>query len=797
MQNSASNNHFPFRENNQMLKKMVSKYKQYWYILLISAAFGFVAAYLVNTYKEKYYRVRSVLLIHEDRTFIPLMSELGMIGARSNVYNEAAKLESRSLIDRVLQKSGVEVTYYLAGPFRSSYTRQELYRDTPFRVNFDRNHLQLRDKLFTITIIDANWYELSPIKGVEGLTEPKSYFFGQKIEGKNYSFSIDMVLPYESRQHKNQTYQFIINDMESLSETYWKALKVTPLRRESSIVEITYDASNLQRAQDFVNLLIDSYIEQNLEEKNHTAQNTIQFIDSQIAITSGNLNATEGRLQNFREKQQHMDIGLISTQLLNQLEELDKERSIEEVKRRYYKFLLEYLNDARDFSEVFGPSALGIEDPLLNNLVVELSKLHTERGRLRLVTTERSPSVVAIDQNIQQVRSTLEENLKSIYSASDILMSELDSRISRIEQRIGELPRTERELLGIQRLFNITDATYNFLLEKQAEAGIALASNMPDHKIVDSARFLKIVSPFREMNYALAIFITLILPIVIIWSRDYFNTRIVSKEEITSVLGFPVIGIVPRFKPLMKNGEVDVLIFDNPFSPITEAFRNIRSNLHFFTPKTENNLIVVSSARSGEGKTFTAINLAAALSMLEVPTLYIDADIRKTTTNRFTERMLDIGLSNYLIGRTGLADIINPSRYNDNMYIMNSGIRSPNPAELLESQAMNNLLKQELKEFKYVIIDTSPLGMVADAQPLIANAVLSIFVLRHNYSQHSDLEFIKDYSIKAGLKNLVVVVNDVRRTQKGYGYGLDYSRSYGLGYGEPEKNKKKLVSRHK
>jgi tyrosine-protein kinase Etk/Wzc len=783
-------NHRPSPKDQLDLRKLVSRYRSLWYVFAICVVLGLAGAHMINTIKQNVYRVRSVMLIHEDRTVIPLLRDFNMLAPRNNFFNEAARLESFTLIDSVLARMDVEVSYYEAETIFGLIRRTEVYPDSPFRVQFDKGHLQPFGQVFTIKVIDGDWYELAVMKGLNGFDTAKKYFFGEKLEGEGHSFTINMA-KYESDKHRGRSFQFVINDMHSLTEMYWEQLTIMPLRRESSIVEITFEATNLQRAQDFVNTLTRTFNHQNLHYKNHTAQNTIRFIDEQIALTSGNLQATEGRLQNFREKQQLMDIGLIATQLMNQLEELDKERSMEEVKRRYYNFLQEYVSDARDFSEVFGPSALGIDDPLLNNLVLELSNLHTERGRLRLTTTERSPSVVAVDQNIKQVKATMAENIRSIRSASDIKMSDLNARISRIEGRISELPSTERELMGIQRMFNITDATYNFLLEKQAEAGISLASNLPDHIVIDPARFDRIVAPAKEINYALGFLLTFILPLTVLGLRDYFNTRIRSKEDVTRALTFPVVGLIPRYKPL-RHKEVDVVIFDQPFSPITEAFRSVRSNLHFFSPKTENNLIVVTSTRSGEGKTFTAVNLAGALAMANKRTLYIDADVRKTHPNRFTQHMIDVGLSNYLIGQAKLEDIINPSRFNENMYIMNSGIRSPNPAELIESQVMMRLLEEKLNKFEYIIIDTSPVGLVADAQPLMTRAMLNLFVIRHNFSQYADLDFIRDYSIRAGLKNIVVTINDVKRTPQGYGYG--YGHGYGFGYGynpEMKKNRRK------
>jgi tyrosine-protein kinase Etk/Wzc len=784
-------NHSPVSEDSFDIRKMLLKCRPYWYILLLGLALGVAGAFVINSLREPVYLVNSMLLIHESRANMPFMRDTDIPNNQGNVYNQITILESQTMIDSVLANMDVAISYYEAGNVLGLYPRNEIYKNAPFRVSFDENHPQLYGEIFTISIIDENSYMLSKVKGINDFNENKQYFFGQKLQGEEYSFTINMFEPFIEERHIGKLYQFMINDMSRLSRAYKGSLLVEPHFPESSVFLISFKATNWQRATDFVNTLTNTFIQQNLQQKNHFAQNTVFFIENQIALAAGNLEDTEGRLQNFREREQLIDINSLSAQLIDEVNALDRERSIVEVRQGYYNFLLEYVSDRRDFSEVFGPSALGIDDPMLNSLLVDLTKLHTERGRLLLSTTDRSPAVQAIDQNIVQIKAVLEENIKNIQAASDILITDLNRRIRRLEQRINQLPGTERELIGLQRMYNITDATYNFLLEKQAESGIALASNMPDHKIIDSARYVKAVTPRKTMNYALGFLLGLGVPFTFIFLRDFFNTRIVNKDQIERNLNFPIIGILPRHKPLANKGEIDVVIFDNPFSPVTEAFRNIRSNLHFFSPQKKNNLMVVTSTRSGEGKTFTAINLAAVLAMAGKRTLYIDADIRKIQPNKFTKNMLDIGLSNYLTGQARLEDVINPCGYNENMYIMNSGIISPNPAELLESQGSMRMLTEELNDYEYIIVDTAPVGMVADAKPLISKARLNIFVLRHNYSQHDDMEFIKDYSFKAGLKNVVIVINDIKQTRKGYGYG--YGFGYGFGYGADSKKIKELV----
>jgi capsular exopolysaccharide synthesis family protein len=762
-------------------RKIMSKYRPYWYIFLISFILGIAGAWVWNITRERVYLVKSGILIHEYSPSLSSANNLDFLNRQADTYNQLTLLESHAMVDSALAYMDVAVSYYQPGTFLGSYPRTEIYRNSPFRVSFDKNHPQPFGKRFTITIIDENWYRISGIKGLRDFEEEKEYFFGQRLQGRGHFFTINIVQPFVRELHAGRTYQFVINDVSKISQSYKSALKIEPFYKESSAFQISFKATNYQRAADFVNVLKNIFIQQSLKEKSKSARNTIHFIENLISFTRGTPDESEDKWKNFLEREQPFNLSSIAAQLADELKALDREKVMVEVKQRYYDFILEYIHDRRDLSEVFSPSGLGIEDPVLVNQLVELERLENEKSRLLLASAAGSASVQAIDNNIRQAKTALDDNIRNLRMATSVLLADLNRRIGQMEHRIVQLPGTEQELLGIKRMLNINEAIHNFLLEKQAEAAIKLASTTSDHRIIDQARNAGQVAPRNAINYLLGVLISLGLPFLIIGFTDIVNTRIKTKEQVSRKLGFPLIGIVPRHKSLIKKGQIEVVVFDKPFSPVTEAFRNIRSNLHFFSPRKKNNLIVVTSVRSGEGKTFTAVNLAAVLAISDKRTLYIDADIRKIQPNKFTSNMIDIGLSNYLIGKAELDDIINPSSQNKNMYIMNSGIISPNPAELIDSEAMVRLLTEELHEYEYIVVDTSPIGMVADAKPLMSLARLNMFVLRHNYTSIADMEFIKEYTQRAGIKNLVITVNDIRQSKNGFGHG--YGFGYGFGYG--------------
>ncbi len=478
-----------------------------------------------------------------------------------------------------------------------------------------------------------------------------------------------------------------------------------------------------------------------------------------------------------------MDISYQANQLYTELADLDEQKAVHKVKRQYYDYLLEYLNEEKDFSEMLSPSSMGIQDPLLNQLVSDLTVLYTQRSRALISSTEENPYVRTLDKEIETTKRALRENISNIIRSNEILLSDLSERIETLENRIEMLPRTERELIGIQRKFNLNDATYNYLMEKRAEAGIALASNMPDNKIIDSARNSEVVAPKKTRNYFIALVLGLVFPMGIIYLRDFFNTKVQDRKDVSSIVSYPIIGVIPHLRQAAKSREVNLIAFNEAKSPATEAFRALRANLSFMAADKPSKIVSVTSAKSEEGKTFTAINLASVLSLTGKRTLVLSADLRKPRVYDEFGVNKEPGLANFLIGKEKLEDVIQQTRQNENLHVITSGTMPPNPSELLDSETMTLMLDELKKKYDYIITDTPPVGIVPDAIPVLNVSDVVLFIVRQKYTEKASLEFLKDFADKTGINNIAIEINDVKMGRSGYGYSYSYGHGYGYGYG--------------
>jgi capsular exopolysaccharide synthesis family protein len=221
-------------------------------------------------------------------------------------------------------------------------------------------------------------------------------------------------------------------------------------------------------------------------------------------------------------------------------------------------------------------------------------------------------------------------------------------------------------------------------------------------------------------------------------------------------------------------------VVENPGSTLSESFRSVRTSLKYFLKEKECPVISVSSTITNEGKTFVSANLAAILAMSDKKVLLIGLDLRKPRIHKIFGVSNENGISNYLIGEAKVDDIIKTTEY-DNLWYAPAGPVPPNPAELIDSEAMAGFIEKAKKKFDFIIIDTPPVAIVTDALLISSFTDFYLFVVRQRYTSKNTLELIEELHKNKNIKSLGIVVNDISMSGY-YGYGLRYGYSMGYGY---------------
>lgn len=470
------------------IKKYLFKFISNWYWFALCGIIGIALAFIINRYSLPVYQTStSIIVLEKGDGFGGIESIIQEFGAykkalKKNVENQIGILQSYTLAYETIKELDFQVSYF--GQGRVSV--KEIYqRDNPYKVVIDTAYPQLEYHNITINILSDTEYKLD-IRDLPTGDVSKKMIFGQTYEDSYYKFHIELKPGFDETIF-DRDYFFYINNYTLMANAYMKALTVEAVFEKGTVLSLTKTGNIPQKEVDFLNKLIDVFIKKDLEEKNISTLNTIKFIDDQLSAIIDSLNVAERNLQNFRLNNRIIDLSKEGIALLEKLEQTQNQKSILDIRMKYYEYLLNYINDDKDFQNVITPSVIGIQDMLLNKLVQQLSELYAERSVIEYSAKANNPSLDVINLKIKNTISALAENVNNVIKGAKIELDEVVSEISKTDKEIQKLPITERQLINIERKFELNDNIYNFLLEKRAEAGITQASNIPDIKVLDKA----------------------------------------------------------------------------------------------------------------------------------------------------------------------------------------------------------------------------------------------------------------------------------------------------------------------
>lgn len=782
------------------LKDIFFKIINYWVHILFTISLFLVVAFVINRYSTRLYKTEMTMLIEDESSASgpsAIMERMGYSNPRLNFFNEKLILESFSQIERTIKKLDFDVSYYTKGNIKSS----EVYKPSGFNIEYDTLHPQIVGALFDIKLLDnkkifveldiiddqaPKIYNLKTQQRIDSIEfdfHSKEYNVGEWIVGDSYKFKVNIHKTENTEESDRiEGFDFIINTEEALSNRYYRYVKVSPSEEESSGMNLSTVGSNGSKDIVLLNAFAEAYIQYGLDLKNAISDNTIKFIDEQVFGIQDSLNYAEDLLQRFRSDNKVIDLGSKGTRLLDNLLEVENELSKERFKLEYYNSIKTYLDKGKSLSNVSVPSAIGIDDPLMNKMILELTTLYSQRIQLKSIVSENNPQIISVNSQIDQTKGVLKENLRNIIYNVKLLIKDYESRLVEIEKKVQDLPKTERSYLKIERKFKLSEGLYTFLMQKRAEAGIAKAGNIADNKIIDYAKSNKVpLSPKTSLAYAIAILLGLVIPIGIILIKDYLNNKILSRKQLEKLVSIPILGVIGH-----SDNISNLVVHEKPKTPVSESFRAIRADLQFLLKDKnvgESKVILLTSSIGGEGKTFTSLNLATVLANGGKKVVLLGVDLRKPKIFNDFKVKNDIGLSNYLIGQASKGQILQQT-FIDNLSIIPSGTVPPNPSELLLGHQFEDLINELKNEFEYILLDTPPIGLVADALQIIHLSDVNLFLVRQNYTEEDVLEFVKDKYEKKTFKNVNIIFNDFT-TRMGYGYGgYSYGNKDGYGYYE-------------
>ncbi|WP_028120915.1 GumC family protein [Epilithonimonas tenax] len=765
---------------NELIKPYIKKW--YWFVIGVISFLLLALIYIKLTIPV--YKVQSSVLIKDAKKMSSASGDFGVLSGlggfagmgTNSIENELEIFKSKRIIEDVVKNKKLQTSLYS----REQFYDVELYKDT---------------NPFNIYVINEKLYEKLPkkpidisVKGDEiTLTSdefkaPVKSTFNKTISLPYANFMIVKNPNFNRKKVKEMDLDdlyFTYSNEESTVDSFQKGLDIDLVDKDATVIGIAINHSNQDKAKDLLNNIVLMYNEYATLDKNTESKKTKDFIDERITLISKELGEVESQKENFKIDNDIVDIGA-EAKINLQISTETRRRTLElETQTELTKMLIGYINSQTNSYQVL-PTNIGLDNATATSNIVAYNKLVMDRSRLLENATAENPMVQEITKDLNSLKNAMKESLSRSLTTLQFTKNQVVGEHYSSEGEIQKVPTREKLFRNIERQQQIKENLYLLLLQKREEAAIAMAITSDKARVVDYAYASpKPVAPQKLLVLLGAVIFGLLIPFVYIYLRDLLNTKLVTKQDMDKLTSVPVLAEIPRI-----SGKESELVRLNDVTPLAESFRILVTNINFMlAKKTEANIIFITSTVKGEGKTFVSVNLALALASMQKKVLVIGSDIRNPQLQRYNPSMKGSkGLTEYLYGEVdSVKDIIHPSGFSPNCDFIYSGSIPPNPADLLQNGRYQDLLDALKKSYQFVILDTAPLMLVTDSFLISKYADATIYVTRSEVTEKEFIHFANKNIGSEKIKNVGFVLNDVHKTNFGYG------NKYGYGYQAEEK----------
>ncbi len=557
--------------------------------------------------------------------------------------------------------------------------------------------------------------------------------------------------------------------------------------KESNIINISYADISSERAIDILNGLTELYNHVLEQNKSQSFSQAIDFIEHRLGPLGKELDSIETAMAHYKSSKGFIGTSANGGIYLDKIKEYDKQlndinilkSTIEAVER----FIVNPNLKETDLAFV------GINDPNLQNTLIQYQQMKKDRDKLAMVATDNNPTLQLADQHLTDLKSNMNSQLQNYKNNLKLTEMNYQQNMRTADVMLRNTPNEEKELIDKTRLQNIKESLFLTLLQKREEASIAKASVTVDTKILfPPVKSNAIQKPSRSKILTGAILIGLLFPIVFALIKELLNKKIVSRKQLEKITNIPVIGELEETETMT---EMPFVIEKSKRSMFGEQIRSLRTNLNFYrTPEKKCNYILITSTVSGEGKSFLSLNLGRSYSLQGKKVALLEFDLRRPKMSKALEVPKDHpGLTSVLIGKSEPSSIVFSALKdaNEKLDFFPAGAIPPNPQELISGIYMKKIKDYLDENYEIVIIDTPPFGIVADAQILGEWADVTLVLTRFQQTIGEQVQDINKWHERGVFKSMAIVFNGVKN--KGYfgnKYGnYYYKRKYGYSYYSP------------
>lgn len=794
-------NSFEEEQGGFDIKSVLVKIFIHWKWIVASVVICLGVAKLHLQKQTPVYRIQATIMINDGQKgsfqnqMQTFQQDFGIMSTTSGLDNEIEVLRSKSVIKQAVLDLGLYTRYSIDnGRFRPAST---LYGTYPVEVKLSREEAEKLSSgaTFVITQPDANSYVIT-----------YNHFDQNKNEIVEVKKEVNS-LPYVLDTHIGRL-TFVKGEMPCMvpgkeltvsivppllvARGCLGALSIEPTSKTTSIACISYLDVNKRRGVDFVNHLVAAYNRENNNDKNIVAMKTEEFIERRLEKVSAELDEAEELVAQFKRSSGLISLAGDAQRAIQGSSEYEKQQTEIATQLKLIDFLSDYINDPKNNLMPI-PANVGLSDAGLTSLISRYNEIIVERSDLLRTASESNPAVVDATAMATLMSDAIKTSISTLQSSLNIRKSDFERQAKKYDLKLGDAPTQEKILAGYERQLEVKSGLYMMLLQKREENSIALAATADNAKLIDAALANDApVSPNRQMTWLIALALGLIIPIALIYLKEVLRYKIEGRNDLEKLTKIPVLGDVAVYHE-MKNDARAIVVRENSNDMMAETFRGIRTNLQFILDGPEKKVIQFTSSNPGEGKTFVSSNLATSMALLGKKVLLVGLDVRKPRlAEMFNLPDHKKGITAFLSGDANdkqlLFDQIMPSGINMSLDILPAGVIPPNPAELLSRKNLDKAIEYLKEVYDYIILDTAPVGLVADTLIISRVTDATVYICRADYTPKNDLKLANSLFKENKLKNMSIVLNGIDMTKRKYGYYYGYSsdgkRSRRYGYGQ-------------
>jgi len=735
-------------------------------------------------------------------------SDLGFINSRVNVYNEIVNFSTPDLMVEVVKRLHLETNYKMAGGlFKTGhrlYDRTLYGSSLPINVEF----LDMGNNdgaSFTVHADKDGQFVLKKLK------KGKNSFKGNVVvtPGDTVETAIGRLILTKTanfNEEKGLDEDILVSrsGYYATTRSYLSRLGVALNDKESTVINISLNDVNTQRAVDVLNMMINVYNENWIKDKNQITNSTNEFIAERLQVIEAELGDVDSSISDFKSRNRMPSVQMaasmdmqLSVQASQQITDANNQISIA-------RYLLSFIRDSKG---KLLPANAGINEGSITSLINDYNTTLLQRNRLVESSSEENYLVKDLDRQLESMQSVIVSSIDNYIVAMNTQLKSYQSTQNMLDQRVVSNPQQAGHLLSDERQQKVKEALYLFLLQKREENELSQAFTAYNTRVVTMpGGGNSPIAPRKMMILLVALIMGLGMPLALIYFLSITNTTVRGRQDLDK-MSAPFVGELPATFA-RKSHLWDHLIpsrsrRDNPEDRkivvkarsrdvINEAFRVVRTNLEFMRGRAEVSTVVMfTSMNPGSGKTFISSNLSTAFAIKGKKVIAIDLDLRKKSLSAFAGNPKK-GVSDYLAGKVDdFAPLVIHNIEGSGLDILPVGTLPPNPSELLSDPRLETLISSLRKSYDYIFLDCPPVEIVTDADIINRFADITIFVIRAGVLDRAMLPEINKFYLNHKYQNMAILLNGTDGGSRyGYRYGYKYGYSYGGKYGNYYGNEK-------